>query len=243
MVDSFHFKTASLLLSLFLFMGLQNTYAKVPGTQRPYVINNKRYYPIPSSHGFRQKGIASWYGQDFHGRKTSNGERYDMYAATAAHKVLPMNTLLLVRNLENGKETTVRINDRGPFVYGRIIDLSLTAARKIGIEHKGTARVEIIALGQKHKTPQGRTEILADQDFNKGEFYVQIGAFANQKNALLLQQRFAEAGHTTVIQKFYTPTQLFYRVQVYVGQTLNGARKAESSLHQAGYKGAFVIAR
>lgn len=166
-----------------------------------------------------------------------------MYAATAAHKVLPMNTLLLVRNLENGKETTVRVNDRGPFVYGRIIDLSLTAARQLGIEKRGTAKVEIIALGQKHTTPQGRTEIIAEQDFDRGEFYVQIGAFTKQKNALLLQRRFKEAGHTAVIQKFYTPNQLFYRVQVYVGQTLTGAAKAEKALHKSGYKGAFVIAR
>jgi len=166
-----------------------------------------------------------------------------MYAPTAAHKVLPMNTLLLVRNLENGKETTVRVNDRGPFVYGRIIDLSLTAARQLGIVVNGTAKVEIIALGQKHTTPQGRTEIIAEQDFDKGEFYVQIGAFTNQKNALHLQRRFKEAGHTAVIQEYYTPEQLFYRVQVYVGQTLSGATKAEKALHQAGYKGAFVIAR
>lgn len=237
--------TICLFIILFLLAVYHQSLAgnDIPGTQRPYVINNKRYYPIPNSHGYRQKGLASWYGNGFHGNKTSNGEIYDMYASTAAHKVLPMNTLLLVRNLENGKETTVRVNDRGPFVQGRIIDLSLTAARELGIVNKGTARVEIIALGQKHKTPEGKTEIIAEQDFDKGEFYVQIGAFTQQNNALLLQRRFTEAGHTTVIQKFYTPTQLFYRVQVYVGQTLSGARQAENALLKAGYKGAFVIAR
>lgn len=222
-----------------LFSTLQ---AKIPGTQRPYVINNKRYYPIPSSQGFSQKGIASWYGSDFHGRRTSNGEIYDMYADTAAHKVLPMNTILLVKNLENGKETTVRVNDRGPFVYGRVIDLSFTAAKKIGIANKGTSKVLITALGQMKNTNKGR-RVVPEQDFNKGEFYVQLGAFVEQSNATKLQRRFTDTGHTTVIQKFYTPKAIFYRVQVYVGQNLAGARRAEEALHNYGYKGAFVIAR
>lgn len=230
------------ILGLISFSLSTISYAKKKGTQRPYVINNKRYYPIPSSDGFTQKGIASWYGRDFHGKRTSNGEVYDMYAPTAAHKVLPMNTLLLVRNLENGKETTVRVNDRGPFIYGRIIDLSHTAAKKIGMLNKGTARVEIIALGQMKKTTAGK-RIVAEQNFNEGEFYVQIGSFTDQSNATKLQRRFTDAGHTTVIQKLYTPKRLFYRVQVYVGKNLKGARRAEEALHNSGYKGAFVIAR
>lgn len=216
--------------------------AKTPGTQRPYIIKNKRYYPIPSSQGFSQKGIASWYGSDFHGRRTSNGEIYDMYADTAAHKVLPMNTILLVKNLENGRETTVRVNDRGPFIYGRVIDLSFTAAKKIGIANKGTAKVHITALGQMKNTNKGR-RVVPDQDLNQGEFYVQIGAFVDQNNATKLQKRFTDTGHTTVIQKFYTPKAIFYRVQVYVGKNLPGARRAEEALHNYGYKGAFVIAR
>ncbi|MCI5132293.1 MAG: septal ring lytic transglycosylase RlpA family protein, partial [Candidatus Electrothrix sp. EH2] len=97
---------------------------KIPGTQRPYVIEGQTYYPIPSAQGYEETGLASWYGDPFHGRKTANGETYDMYGVTAAHKTLPMNTMLLVKNLRNGKTATVRINDRGPFVDGRIIDLS-----------------------------------------------------------------------------------------------------------------------
>ncbi len=217
-------------------------HAKTPGTQRPYVINNKRYYPIPSAQGFSQKGIASWYGADFHGRRTSNGEIYEMYAQTAAHKILPMNTVLLVRNLDNGRETTVRINDRGPFVYGRIIDLSLTSAKQLGILKKGTARVHITALGEMKSTKQGK-QVIAAQDFQHGEFYVQIGSFVEQQNATKLQKRFTNAGHTTVIQKFYTPNKTFYRVQVYVGKTLSGARRSEEALRSSGYRGAFLIAR
>lgn len=106
--------------------------AKLPATQVPYIINSKRYYPIPNAHGYREKGIASWYGSDFHGRRTSNGEIYDMYGMTAAHKTLPMDTILMVRNLHNKKKVVVRVNDRGPFIRGRIIDLSFTAAKKLG---------------------------------------------------------------------------------------------------------------
>lgn len=115
-------------------------------TLAPYVIKNKKYYPIADATGFKEKGLASWYGDYFHGRPTSNGERYDMYGMTAAHKILPMNTLLRVRNLDNGKETLVRVNDRGPFVDGRIIDLSFTAAEQLDIVGPGTSRVEIVAI-------------------------------------------------------------------------------------------------
>jgi rare lipoprotein A len=103
--------------------------------------------PTPMSaaelHGYVEKGIASWYGKKYHGRRTANGERYDMHAMTAAHKRLPFGTLVLVKNLDNGKKTRVRINDRGPFKKGRIIDLSYAAAREIGMVHDGLARVRI----------------------------------------------------------------------------------------------------
>ena len=121
-----------------------------PRTQKPYVIDGKRYYPIPSAEGYSEKGIASWYGGKFHGKKTSNGETYNKYSMTAAHKTLPMNTMLLVKNLENGKKTVVRINDRGPFVRGRIVDLSYKAAKTLGIVKNGTARVQAIALGEEY---------------------------------------------------------------------------------------------
>jgi rare lipoprotein A len=93
--------------------------------------------------GYAEKGIASWYGKKYHGRRTANGERYDMHAMTAAHKKLPFGTLVLVKNLENGKKARVRINDRGPFKKGRIIDLSYAAARELGMVHDGLAKVRI----------------------------------------------------------------------------------------------------
>lgn len=214
-----------------------------PPTQSPYVINNKKYYPIPTARGFREKGIASWYGPTFHGRKTSNGEVYNMYSMTAAHKILPMNTMLLVRNMENGREIVVRVNDRGPFIRGRVIDLSYSAAHKLGVVANGTARVELIALAEGRTRPGYASPQLSYQDLTHGEFYVQIGAFAQKINALKLQKRFTDAGHTTVIQKHYGTTNPIYRVQVYAGRTLNNARRAEKALLEHGYVGAFIIAR
>ncbi len=113
---------------------------------KPYVVHGTRYHVLPTSNGFRQRGIASWYGTRFHKALTSSGERYNMFAMTAAHKRLPLPTYLRVKNLENGREIIVKVNDRGPFASGRIIDLSYTAAKKLGMLHKGTARVEINAI-------------------------------------------------------------------------------------------------
>ena len=99
---------------------------------------------VPSGH--RQRGVASWYGKEFHGRRTASGEPFNMHGDTAAHRTLPMHTRVLVRNLDNGRSTVVRINDRGPYGRGRIIDLSHAKARELGFAHKGKARVELVAL-------------------------------------------------------------------------------------------------
>lgn len=212
-------------------------------TQEPYIINSKTYYPIPSADGFNQKGIASWYGEDFHGRATSNGETYDMHEMTAAHKTLPMNTMVLVKNLENGKMTIVRINDRGPFVRGRIIDLSYKAGKTLGIVNNGTAEVQVIALAEGSIDQASASPTLIYNDLSVGEFYVQIGAFEQKINAIRLQKRFTEAGHTTVIQKYFGPETILYRVQVYAGKNLHHAENAEKALLEHGYVGAFIIAR
>ena len=116
-------------------------------TMKPYSVFGVKYYPEIAKIGDKFDGIASWYGPDFHSKKTSNGEIYNMYDMTAAHKTLPMNTVVKVDNLDNGKSTIVRINDRGPFVSGRIIDLSNKAAHSINMVGKGTARVKVTVLG------------------------------------------------------------------------------------------------
>lgn len=215
------------------------TYAEP--TQRPYTINNRVYSPIPSAYGFTQNGIASWYGRDFHGRSTANGETYNMYDMTAAHKTLPMNTILLVTNRENNREVVIRVNDRGPFVRGRIIDLSYTAAKRLGIIRAGTARVRITAMGAAGEdTAQSKR---GAKRFYSGEFYVQIGSFTNAANALRLKNRFLKAGHQTIIRQYKIQTVVYHQVQVYVGTSLATANQARNTLEQRGYENAFVIAK
>jgi len=116
------------------------------GNFTPYTVLGKTYRVMKTAKGYKERGGASWYGTKFHGRLTSNGERYNMYEMTAAHKSLPIPTYVTVKNLDNGREIIVRVNDRGPFHEGRIIDLSYAAASKIGMLKKGTARVEVKAI-------------------------------------------------------------------------------------------------
>ena len=113
---------------------------------KPYSVYGKQYVPLVSSQGYRERGIASWYGKKFHGRRASSGESYDMYAMTAAHKTLPLPSYVRVRNLENGRSVIVRVNDRGPFLHNRLIDLSYAAASRLGIVGTGTGVVEIEAV-------------------------------------------------------------------------------------------------
>ena len=110
----------------------------------PYEVYGKRYYPLSSSAGFVQRGEASWYGHEFHGRPTANGEQYNMYSRTAAHKTLPFNTYVKVTNLKNGKQTVVRINDRGPFVGGRTFDLGPGTAQALGFGGVGIVKYRIL---------------------------------------------------------------------------------------------------
>ncbi len=138
-IDSFHKHSSN--------SNIRNSKAVHRATLRPYEVFGERYYPKIEEVGDSFEGIASWYGPNFHAKKTSNGETYNMHAMTAAHKTLPMNTMLRVVNLENGKSAIVRVNDRGPFVDDRIIDLSNKAAHKIDMVKNGTAQVAITVLG------------------------------------------------------------------------------------------------
>ena len=247
-LSSIYFQLLSLCIVCILSLCPGNTNAtkqkRSPGTQRPYIINNRLYSPLPSAVGYEEIGIASWYGSDFHGRNTSNGETYNMHAITAAHKLLPMHTMVLVENLDNGREIVVRINDRGPFIQGRIIDLSYGAAQKIALIDSGTARVKVTALGEvKRNNTTGQQRFERYADLRSGEYYVQIGAFTQKYNGIKLQEKFLSAGHHAVIKKATVNGQLFYRVQVFVGRTLSSARGSEQALIAKGYKGAFILAR
>ena len=157
-------------------------------TMRPYVVFGKQYHPTTVKIGQTFEGISSWYGPNFHLKKTSNGETYNMYANTAAHKTLPMNTMVKVYNKENGKSTIVRINDRGPFVGTRIIDLSNKAAHKIDMVKKGTANVKLTILGFHGQI--ARTNEQFGEVVSIGNYYLQIGAFSKRTGALTLQRKF-----------------------------------------------------
>ncbi len=209
-------------------------------TQRPYAIAGKTYHPIASEKGFIQEGMASWYGKDFHGRLTANGEVYDMYAETAAHKTLPMNTYIRVTNLRNRRQITVRVNDRGPFVKGRIVDLSHTGAERLGMLESGTAPVRVEALGRKVISKDKKVRFVP-MDFSQGNFSLQVGAFKEKTNAERLvghlSTRYANA-HWVV---FDSSGGRFYRVRVGKYNNLEKAEAARREFEKIGFAGSFIV--
>ena len=217
---------------------------RIPPTQRPYKINGIWYRPLPHAHGYRKKGIASWYGKDFHGKKTSNGETYNMYAISAAHKVLPMGTHVEVRNLENGRSIRLTINDRGPFVAGRIIDLSYAAAQKLDIVGPGTAKVEVVAIGTVAPGDAGNPGVMPPEDLDRGNFSVQVGAFGNRENALKLASALHQTYKSAEVVPCYSPRnrQTLYRVVVGKSTSLKTAETFENALRSGGFPDAFTIA-
>jgi rare lipoprotein A len=154
-----------------------------------YDVFGQRYYVLASADGYLERGVASWYGPAFHGGNTSSGEPYDMYAMTAAHKTLPLPCYARITNLRNGKNVVVRINDRGPFVANRLIDLSYTAAARLDMLREGTTLVEVRALSP--AVPDVLTRSSAQPP---PALYVQAGAFADQQNAQRLLARLQAAG-------------------------------------------------
>lgn len=213
-------------------------------TQRPYEVNGERYQPIPSADGFVQKGIASWYGKKFHGRKTSNGETYDMYAMTAAHKTLPMNVYLKVTNLDNGRSTVVRVNDRGPFVRSRIIDLSYTAANELGVVGPGTAPVRIEALGYRDDAQSGTTPHYTQlASYDVGPFMVQVGAFTVKENAYRLAEKLKSQYGRSSVAEGWVNGQKFYRVRVGLYDSMALADEALLQIEVNGYPSSFIVAR
>ncbi len=211
---------------------------------KPYKIGRNWYQPLAHARGFSQNGKASWYGKKFHGRKTANGEVYNMYAISAAHKTLPLGTWVSVSNLDNNKKINVRINDRGPFVKGRIIDLSYAAAKKIGIVGPGTARVKIVALGQA-RSDAGEAKTEADfvpVDYYKGNFTLQIGAFGDLNNAEKLKKELDPIYKNVHVTLFDTGDKILYRVRAGKCTTLEQATRYEDILIQHGFHDVFTVA-
>ncbi|MES9857518.1 MAG: septal ring lytic transglycosylase RlpA family protein [Sedimenticola sp.] len=184
------------------------------GNPSSYVVLGKRYSVMPSSNGFVQRGIASWYGTKFHGRKTSNGETYDMYAMTAAHTSLPLPTYVEVTHLDNGRRAIVKVNDRGPFHQNRIIDLSYAAATKLGILGKGTGLVEIRAINPGQPLNRRATLPAREQKTIRGMF-IQVGAFSSRHNAHQLVQRLERSLNQSIrVQQSQQQGNPVFRVQV-----------------------------
>jgi rare lipoprotein A len=174
-----------------------------------------------------EEGVASWYGAPFDGHRTSNGEIYDMHQFTAAHRTLPFNSVVRVTNLQNGKQTEVRINDRGPFVGDRIIDLSLSAAQAIEMVGPGTAQV--------------RLEIVGGPNPTVGYFGVQVGAFLRQENAERLKTQLEATYSPVSIATYDSPSGLFYRVRVGRFSTEDAARQTATQLHDSDQFTTFVV--
>lgn len=183
---------------------------------RPYIVYGKTYYPLKDANGYKERGIASWYGKKFHGRRTSSGEPYDMYAMTAAHKTLPLPSYVRVKNLGNQRSVIVRVNDRGPFIGNRVIDLSFSAATKLGIVGAGTGMVELAVVGASTNQLSAPTPAPASQSQTATpQLYLQLGAFASRQNAASLQSRLgaAQLGSIFITPVFRNNVRMF-RVRV-----------------------------
>jgi rare lipoprotein A len=216
-------------------------YAALPPTQRPYKVFGVWYYPIADAAGFQEQGFASWYGPGFHGKKTSNGEVYDMHALTAAHKTLPLGTHVRVTRTDTGKSVVVRLNDRGPFVDDRIIDLSRAAAQSLDMIGSGTARVRIEALQPRVRDQIEDTDV-APALHSPGDFTVPVGEFAAAEQAEILSERLAAEGRQVRIVSISASEGTLYRVCVGTFSDLIEAQISAAHLREAGYAEAHAAA-
>jgi len=227
-------------------------------TGKPYRVGGRTYYPLSTAKNYDKTGIASWYGRDFHGKPTANGERYDMHALSAAHKTLPLPSLVRVTNLENGRSVIVRVNDRGPFVKGRLIDLSWAAAKTLGYDRRGTTRVRVQSLGMpspsmpphsirataRHiPSPSlARARPLSKQPASSvAGMFVQLGAFARPDNASKLKSSLSMQYPTIQVHPFVRATQTLYRVRIGPFSNVQTIERTVLSLQQQGYGNAVVI--
>lgn len=204
------------------------------GNMRTYEVFGKRYYVLNNEDGFEQKGIASWYGPQFHGKRTSSGETYDMYAMTAAHKTLPLPSYLEVKNLENGRKIIVRVNDRGPFHDNRIVDLSYTAAIKLDMIAKGTALVEIRAINPGTYRGGGaprKTRTRTPATSGPLEFFIQVGVFSDFNNAQRLEYKLLELNAPIKVEATMLDSGLAFRVKI---GPLNSIESADEIVSRLG---------
>ena len=233
-----------------------------PSRSRPYTVLGKKYYPMIEARNYRQIGVASWYGRKFHGRLTALGERYDMYAMTAAHTTLPLPTFVRVRNLENNLTVTVRVNDRGPFLHNRLIDLSYAAAYKLKMLNRGTADVEVtVVTPGSRPTPSretksatvGKPVINSTEELRSPSaedvitrstsfIYLQIGAFSDAKNAERLRSRLEQAHFSPVsILPVEKNNSQLYRVRIGPLESMELTQSIRDQLAKSGFSNAQLI--
>lgn len=223
------------------------------GNKSPYKVWGKQYHVLGSNDGYVARGMASWYGEKFHGHKTSNGETFNMYAMSAAHKSLRIPGYARVTNLDNGRSVIVRVNDRGPFHSDRIIDLSYAAAKKLGYQARGTARVEVAAItvrpdgtmfiagepyspGDPVGYAESRVKASGDTTMTKRSLFVQLGSFSSRDPAeKLLSQARAVLENPMRVRAVDTSSGRFHRVQVGPFSDEDSARRTQSLLEARGF--------
>lgn len=203
--------------------------------ERPYWVDDVRYVPLLKADGFREEGLASWYGVEEHGNRTSNGERFDMRKPTAAHKTLPLGSIVRVTSKATGKSIVVRVNDRGPFVAGRIVDLSYRAAQDLDIVGGGLTPVllEVVTSAYGSTDPAKRSE--------EGMTYtLQVASFSDRETARLLSEKLGKELTYSVIREVETAQGRFYRVHAGKFRSRTDAETARASLARNGYPDAFI---
>lgn len=213
--------------------------------EKPYAVNGKWYFPVSSVSEYKEKGVCSWYGPDFHGKSTSSGEIYDQFGYTAAHRILPFNTQVRVKNPSNKKEILVRINDRGPFLKDRILDLSYSGARELGLVGPGTAPIELEALGILEEIEENGktvTRLVQQVDFQNGDFSVQLGAFKDLQKALILKERLQKEYPQIEISETVRSGEIFFRVRLAHCTELQEAVRLQKKLEGQGFSQALVVA-
>jgi len=234
-------------------------------TGKPYKVAGQWYYPLATAAGYDETGVASWYGRDFHGKATANGERYNMHAMSAAHKTLPLPTLVRVTNLENGRSVVVRVNDRGPFVKSRLIDLSYAAATELGFTDKGTAHVRVQTLDvhtpatpvvarsappapapapaavTRPLSPIGTAWADEQPTAKRGNIYVQLGAFGSRETAEHIRNSLQTQYPDILIQPLPVASRTLFRVRIGPMDDMRRIEQTILSLQGNGFADAIVV--
>ncbi len=212
------------------------------GNKSPYVVLGKTYYVMNDANGYREEGGASWYGKKFHGHLTSNGEVYDMYKMTAAHKSLPIPSYVKVTNLANNRQVIVRVNDRGPFHKGRIIDLSYAAASKLGMLSRGTANVRVEAINPRSWQSSQSVRALGKSNMANSGRYLQVGAYSVRASAERVAQEAEQlTGAKARIGEAQSSGRVLYRVLLATDVSESTVEKWVGLLAQSGYPGAHRV--